>query len=82
MRITSSLLGAAICFVVVVFGTWESINSFQRGILIPAEIEIPRVVNLWVIPAGCLLLCFQFLRHALCHYLSEPNLTNDPNEKP
>ena len=82
MRITSSLLGAAICFVVVVFGTWESINSFQRGILIPAEIEIPRVVNLWVIPAGCLLLCFQFLRHALCHYLSEPNLANDPNEEP
>ena len=80
MRITNSLLGAAICFVVVVFGTWESINSFQRGILIPAEIEIPRVVNLWIIPAGCFLLSCQFLRRALCHYLSESKLINDPNE--
>ena len=81
MRITNSLLGAAICLVVVVFGTWESINSFQRGILIPAEIEIPRVVNLWIIPAGCLLLCCQFLRRARCNYLSESNLTNDPTEE-
>ena len=81
MRITSSLLGAAICFVVVVFGTWESISSFQRGILIPAEIEIPRVINLWIIPAGCLLLCCQFLRRALCHYLSESKLTHDPNKE-
>ncbi len=69
MNITSSVLGAAVCLVVAVFGVLESVTSFQRGILIPAEIEIPRVINLGIIPVGCLLLCCQFVRRAISQYL-------------
>ena len=60
----NSVLGALICLVVAFYGTVEAVTSWQRGILIPAEIEIPRVINLGVIPLGAFLLCLQFLRRA------------------
>lgn len=60
----NSCAGALICLVVAYYGTVEAVTSWQRGILIPAEIEIPRVINLGVIPLGCFLLSFQFMRRA------------------
>jgi len=64
LQIFGSILGAAICFCLALFGTLEVVNSLQKGIRIPAEIEIPRAVNLVVIPFGSLLLGLQFLRRA------------------
>ncbi len=64
LLVVSSLLGALVCLVVTVFGTLEVINSIQRDIRIPAEIEMPRAVNLIVIPIGFLLLAIQFMRRA------------------
>lgn len=64
LLVISSLLGAVVCLVVTVFGTLEVINSIQRDIRIPAEIEMPRAVNLIVIPIGFLLLAIQFVRRA------------------
>ncbi|RUM96195.1 TRAP transporter small permease [Pseudaminobacter arsenicus] len=61
----SSLIGAAVCFVLTWFGTTAVLLSLQRGIVVAAELEIPRAVNLWVIPLGCLLLGFEFLRRAV-----------------
>ena len=60
----NSVLGALICLVVAFYGTVEAVTSWQRGILIPAEIEIPRVINLGVIPLGAFLLSLQFMRRA------------------
>ena len=60
----NSAIGALICLVVAWYGTVEAVTSWQRGILIPAEIEIPRVINLGVIPLGCFLLSLQFMRRA------------------
>lgn len=60
----NSVIGALICLVVTVYGAMESFTSWQRGILIPAEIEIPRVINLGVIPLGTFLLFVQFMRRA------------------
>lgn len=65
LHVVSSLLGAVVCLCLTVFGTLEVISSLQRGIRIPAEIEIPRAVNLVVIPLGCFFLALQFLRRAL-----------------
>jgi C4-dicarboxylate transporter DctQ subunit len=65
LLVVSSLLGAMVCFLVAVFGTIELVNSLERGIRIPAEIEMPRAVNLIGIPIGFLLLALQFLRRAL-----------------
>lgn len=60
----NSVAGALICLVVTFYGTVEAVTSWQRGILIPAEIEIPRVINLGVIPLGTFLLSLQFMRRA------------------
>ncbi|MCC6609512.1 MAG: TRAP transporter small permease [Burkholderiales bacterium] len=65
LLLASALIGAAVCLVLAAFGTWEVITSLQRGIRIPAEIEMPRAVNLVVIPLGFLLLGLQFLRRAV-----------------
>jgi C4-dicarboxylate transporter, DctQ subunit len=65
LLVVSSLIGAVVCLIIAVYGTLEVINSIQRGIRIPAEIEMPRAVNLIVIPIGFLLLSIQFVRRAL-----------------
>jgi len=64
LHVLSSLLGAIICLCLAVFGTLEVITSLQKGIRIPAEIEIPRAANLVVIPLGCLCLALEFIRRA------------------
>ena len=65
LMVACSLIGVAVCLVVTVFGAVEVISSLQRGIRIPAEIEMPRAVNLWVIPIGFLFLTLQFVRRAV-----------------
>jgi C4-dicarboxylate transporter DctQ subunit len=64
LMVISSFIGAAVCFGVAVFGTVEVIGSIERGVRIPAEIEMPRAVNLIVIPFGFLSMGLQFLRRA------------------
>ena len=64
MTCINSVIGALVCLIVAFYGTVEAVTSWQRGILIPAEIEIPRVINLGVIPLGAFLLCLQFMRRA------------------
>ncbi len=65
LLLASSLIGAATCLVVAGFGVHEVIGSIQRGVRTPAEIELPRAVNLIVIPIGFLLMGLQFLRRAV-----------------
>ena len=65
LNVLVSAICAAICLVLTVFGTIAVVSSWQKGILIPAEIEIPRAINLAVIPMGTLLLLFQFIRRGL-----------------
>ncbi len=67
-RVVTSVVCAVVCLVLTVYGTIEVISSWQRGILIPAEIEMPRAINLAVIPLGALLLFIQFIRRALFFY--------------
>ena len=66
--IWGSIAGAAVCLTVSGFGTFETVTSWQRGIRIPAELEIPRAVNLVAIPVGCLFLALQFVRRAWRHW--------------
>jgi TRAP-type C4-dicarboxylate transport system permease small subunit len=71
LNVINSLIGALICLVLTIFGTMEAVTSWQRGILIPAEIEIPRVINVGVIPLGCFFLWLQFMRRARLHFRGE-----------
>jgi hypothetical protein len=54
--------------VTTVYGLTEVITSWQRDIRIPAEIEIPRYLNLMVIPLGTFFLWLQFMRRALLYF--------------
>lgn len=65
LALTSASVGAAVCLVVTVFGVMEVVASIRGGVNIPAEIEMPRAVNLIVIPVGFLFLTIQFVRQAL-----------------
>jgi len=64
LNIIASLIGALVCFVM----TYYAINaiglSLKRGVVVAAELEIPRAINLAPIPLGCLLLGIEFLRRA------------------
>ena len=72
LHVFGSLLGAVICLCLALFGTLEVISSLQKGIRIPAEIEMPRAVNLVVIPLGSLCLGLQFIRRAWSSPQSTP----------
>jgi len=78
LNVVASIIGALICFTIVVFGTMETIGSWQRDVLIPAEIEYPRAINIAVIPLGCLCLGMQFLRRARSFWRNEILLRNTP----
>lgn len=67
MNIVASLLGAAVCFLLMVYGTLEVWQSWQRGVRVAAELEIYRAYNLAVIPLGSFLLFIQLLRRAGLH---------------
>ena len=62
--VSGSIVGGLVCLILSGVGTAEVISSLQRDIRIPAELEIPRAINLVVIPIGCLFLGLQFLRRA------------------
>lgn len=64
LQVISAIIGAVVCLVLAGFGALEVVSSIQRGVRIPAEIELPRAVSLAVIPIGFLLLGLQFLRRA------------------
>ncbi len=68
MLVWGSVAAALVCLTVTGFGTFETVTSWQRGIRIPAELEMPRAINLVVIPVGCLFLGLQFLRRAWRHW--------------
>ena len=68
MLVWGSVAAALVCLAVTGFGTFETVTSWQRGIRIPAELEMPRAINLAVIPIGCLFLGLQFTRRAWRHW--------------
>ena len=68
MLVWGSVAAALVCLAVTGFGTFETVTSWQRGIRIPAELEMPRAINLVAIPVGCLFLGLQFLRRAWRHW--------------
>lgn len=75
--VVTSAMCAAVCLVIVVVGTLEVVESWQRGILIAAEIEMSRAINLAVIPIGFLLLLIQFLRRVFFNLSSAATSRGD-----
>lgn len=80
MQIISSLIGGAVCLIMAYYGYHAVMISIKRGIMVAAELEIPRAYNLVVIPIGCLLLGLEFIRRALRFYRSTTPLNKEAVE--
>ncbi|MFK4825439.1 TRAP transporter small permease [Paenochrobactrum sp. BZR 588] len=65
MLIISSIISAIVCLIMAYYGYHAIIRSIQRGIMVAAELEIPRAINLAVIPVGCFLLGVEFILRTL-----------------
>ncbi len=64
LTVITSLFGAAVFLVFALIGTWVSIDAWQRGIVTPTILELPKAAILFIIPLGSALLAIQFLRRA------------------
>lgn len=64
LGIFSSIVGAIACFAITYFASVATSLSIQRGVMVAAELEIPRALNLWVIPFGCAVMGIEFIRRA------------------
>lgn len=69
LNVVGSIIAAAVCFTMTYFSFTTVMLSLQRGVMVAAELEIPRAVNLAVIPLGCALLGIEFIRRARRYYL-------------
>ncbi len=68
LSIVTSLIAAIISMILVYFGTMTTIDAFQRGVVTPTILEVPRSAILAIIPVGSALLTIQFLRRAWSHF--------------
>ena len=64
LNITTSVFGLFISLILVWYGTAATVSFWQRGILTPTILEVPRALIIGIIPVGSLLLALQFLRRA------------------
>ncbi|TWI31242.1 TRAP transporter small permease [Paracoccus sulfuroxidans] len=61
----AAVTGTIVCLAVAWFGFQAVITSLRRGVVVAAELEIPRAVNLIPIPFGALLMGLEFMRQAI-----------------
>lgn len=64
LLVVNSLICAAVCLLLCIYATVEVVQSLRRGVVVAAELEMPRAVSLIVIPIGFLFLWIQFIRRA------------------
>lgn len=58
----SSVVGASICLILVVYGGQIAWDAYRRGVYNPTILQFPKAPLLAVIPAGSLFLTVQYVR--------------------
>jgi TRAP-type C4-dicarboxylate transport system permease small subunit len=64
MAFVSAVIGVFVFATIVVFGTIETWDTFERGVRNPSMLEFPKAPILAVIPFGSFFFMIQFLRKA------------------
>lgn len=64
LNVLASLIGSAVCVAMTYYSIHAIALSIRRGVVVAAELEIPRSIGLMAIPIGCALLGIEFLRRA------------------
>ncbi len=62
LRTITSIAGALICLVLVIYGSQVSWDLFQRGVYDALVLDVPMAPLVAIIPLGSLLLLLEFLR--------------------
>lgn len=62
LRTITSIAGALICLVLVIYGIQVALDLFQRGIYDPQVLDVPMAPLVAIIPLGSFMLSLQFLR--------------------
>ena len=62
-----SLICAAVCLILTVFGVWVTAETYQLGYLMASELEPPQFVIFFIVPVGFFLLFIQFLRRTFLY---------------
>lgn len=68
VEIFGSIVGAIACFTIAYVSGVATVLSIQRGVVVAAELEIPRAINLWVIPFGSAVLGIEFILRSVRFY--------------
>lgn len=63
----TSVLGGAVLLVLAYYGTYITVDYYQRSVPTIKYLKIPEFLVIAVIPAGCFLFAVQFLRRAVEH---------------
>ena len=63
-NIIISVIGAIMCLLLVWYSARETLVFFQRGVLTPTVLALPKAPIILIIPIGSFLLFIQFLRRA------------------
>lgn len=79
LNVMNSVIGAAVCLVLVWYGAHETWDNFIRGLYLP-DTQMPVAPILAVIPVGSFLLFIQFLRR-INKYLSEWRKPAQPEQR-
>lgn len=69
LNIITSILSAIACFVIFWYGAQVTFGYYQKGVIIPKTLQLPKSPILAIISVGSLLLFIEFLRRAY-RYLS------------
>lgn len=80
LGIITSIIGAALCSILVVYGTQVVWDSFQKNILLPTMLQLPRAPLFIIIPIGSFLLVIQFLRRSYGYLGSWQTLSGKEQE--
>ena len=64
LNLITSVLGMIMSLILVWYGTAAIVSFWQRGVMTPTILELPRAATIAIIPVGSFLLGIQFLRRA------------------
>lgn len=57
-----AILGTVLCLVFLWYGTWVTMEHFQREVIDVQAIDVPKYLIIMIIPIGFLFLLLQFIR--------------------
>jgi TRAP-type C4-dicarboxylate transport system permease small subunit len=69
-KLISSILGFCVLATLTYYGSYVTLDFYERGVLTISYLKIPEFLVVMIIPIGCFFFALQFLRTAYDTYVS------------